>query len=271
MNSRAPIGALPSTLHGSLIAIHGNGGGGFRFHLLEGRLPPHLALFSVTLPGFGFAPPDPGIRSLKGFADWLASEVVADAPRPRYLLGHGIGGSIACEFLQHHRHLVDGVILHAPVGAHLDRRWFPRLMRLPGMRPLAQWMLGTPLLTPLWRRLLFRRPVPREVLRRFFAEYRACTIFGQLFDWINASWFHGLQRVDVPTILLWGEKERVLRSGQAEAFARLLPTHQRVLVPDWDHFPMLETPDDYARVLVDALTRLHQMQAASAVESPELA
>lgn len=271
MSPSAPIRSSPFTPQGSLIAIHGNGGGGYRFHLLEGRLPPHVELFAVTLPGFGFAPPHPHIDSLKGFADWLATKVVVDAPRPRYLLGHGIGGSIACEFLQHHRPLVDGVILHAPVGAQLDRRWFPRLMRLPGMRPMAQWMLGAPLFTPLWRRLLFRRPVPREVLRRFFAEYRACTVFGQLFDWINAAWFQGLQPVDVPAVLLWGEKERVLRSGQAESFARLLPTHQRILAPDWDHFPMLETPDDYARVLVDALDRLHHMRAASAVESPELA
>ncbi len=244
----------------SLIAIHGNGGGGFRFHLVEAHIPAHLSFFAVTLPGFGFAPPHPDIHSLRGYADWLASQVVRDAPRPRYLLGHGIGGSIVCEFLQHYSQDVDGVILHAPVGAHLERRWFPRLMRLPGMRPLAQWMLGTPILTPVWRRLLFRRPVPRDVLRRFFAEYRSCTVFGELFDWINAAWFQSLKPTGTPAIILWGEKERVLRSGQAEAFERILPHHQRILVPHWDHFPMLETPADYASTLLDAIIRLQSLR-----------
>ncbi|MCU0228668.1 MAG: alpha/beta hydrolase [Bryobacterales bacterium] len=237
--------------------------------MLEAHMHEGLALFAVTLPGFGFTPRDPKIQSLKGFADWLAREVAADTPRPRYLLGHGIGGSIACEFLQHYPHMVDGVILHAPVGAHLERRWFPRLMRLPGMRRMAQWMLGAPLLTPLWRRLLFRRPVPREVLRRFFAEYRACTVFGQLFDWINASWFQSLRPIAVPTILLWGEQERVLRSGQADVFARIVPVHQRILVPDWDHFPMLESPADYSRVVMDALGRLDHMRVASTTSPRE--
>ncbi len=258
-------------VRGSLIAIHGNGGGGYRFHRVEPYIPRDLQFFAVTLPGFGFSAKDPGIQSLQGFAEWLRQNVVSGAPRPCYLLGHGIGGSIACEYLQHFSDSVDGVILHAPVGAHLEQRWFPRLMRLPGMRPLAQHLLSAPLLTPLWQRLLFRKPVPRDVLRRFFAEYRACKVFGELFNWIDASWFRTLRPMPTPAVILWGEKERVLRSGQAASFEALFPAHHRILVSDWDHFPMLETPSHYAQVLLDCIAQLEIMQTTQhAVERAEL-
>lgn len=246
----------------SLIALHGNGGGGYRFHRVEPFLAADLDFYAVTLPGFGFAAKDPQLDGLAGYARWLHQQVVNDTPRPRYLLGHGIGGSLVCEYLQHYPDAVDGVILHAPVGADLDRRWFPRLMRLPGMRPLAQWMLSAPVLRPVWSRLLFRQPLPREVLRRFFAEYRACQVFGELFDWITANWFQALRPMSVPAVILWGDKERVLRSGQAAAFEALFTHHHRLVVPGWDHFPMLETPGHYADVLRDCLRHLSAMEPA---------
>jgi pimeloyl-ACP methyl ester carboxylesterase len=240
----------------TVIALHGNGGGGYRFHRVEPYLPRQILFQAVTLPGFGFEPRDPSIRGLRDYADWLANTVVSEAEAPVILLGHGIGGSLVCEFVQHHAGLVDGVILHAPVGAALDKRWFPRLMKLPGMRRTAQAILGSPLFQPVWSRLLFRRPLPKAVLRRFFAEYRACQVFGELFDWIDARWFDSLQPVYTPAVVLWGERERVLRSGQASTFERLFPNHQRVLVPDWDHFPMLETPESYAEEIARCVDRL---------------
>jgi pimeloyl-ACP methyl ester carboxylesterase len=254
----------------TVIALHGNGGGGYRFHRVEPYVRQGLALQAVTLPGFGFEARDPAIRGLRGYADWLAREVVSVAPRPVYLLGHGIGGSLACEFVQHYAKLIDGVILHAPVGAALDKRWFPRLMKLPGMRRLAQEMLGNPLLTPLWSRLLFRQRLPKNVLRRFFAEYRACQVFGDLFDWIDAPWFESLLPTPLPAVILWGERERVLRSGQAAAFDRIFPVHERTLVPDWDHFPMLETPEEYARQVERAVDRLQQLSRSSTSESKQV-
>jgi pimeloyl-ACP methyl ester carboxylesterase len=229
------------------VLVHGNGGGGFRFERMRAHAPAGVRLFAPTLPGFAGA--DTAMpRTMAGFAQALAGELER-APRPRVALGHGIGGSIVLEMLRERAGAADAVILHAPVGARLDRRWFPRLMRPRLMRELGRRAMAAGWLRPLWKRLLFREPVPEEYLRRFFAGYGACAAFGLMFDLITPEWFASLRPAAARAALLWGARERVLRAGQAEEFRRLLPGARVEIVPDWDHFPMIERPREYTETV----------------------
>lgn len=228
----------------SLIALHGNGGGGHRFSRL--RFTPDVAFHALTLPGFADRPRDPALASLADYAAWVARELEG-IPRPRVLLGHGIGGSIALELLRKQAHAIDGLILHAPVGADLDRRWFPWLMSLPGARAAGQWLFSSELTRPLFARLLFTQPVPRDFLDRFFDEYRQCQVFGQMFDLITARWFASLEPTVLPSAILWGRRERVLAAAHAPQFQKLLPGARIHVIDGWDHFPMIEQPEEYAR------------------------
>lgn len=241
------ISPLPLTI----IALHGNGGGGFRFSRLLPFVPEHITLVTPTLPGFADVPKDPSLQTLKDYAGNI-NDIVMETSAPRVLLGHGIGGSLALEFIQHYPDSLDGIILHAPVGASLDSRRFPKLMKLPGMAELGKQVFASPLFRPLWTRLLFQAEVPNDYLTQFFAEYRHCTAFAQMFDLITADWFNGLAPRDVPAVLLWGAREKVLKVEQMEAFLHLLPNASRVTVPDWDHFAMVDAPQAY----MDKLTNL---------------
>jgi alpha-beta hydrolase superfamily lysophospholipase len=82
------------------------------------------------------------LRTLRDYAGHLAASV-EQQPRPRVVLGHGIGGSIALELAQEYASSIDGLILHAPVGARLDRRWFPQLMAVPGARELGRRLFAS--------------------------------------------------------------------------------------------------------------------------------
>lgn len=259
----------------SVLAVHGNGGGGFRFARAALHFPPEVRFHAVTLPGFADEPADPSLRTLADFADRLAAEL-AELPAPRVALGHGIGGSLLLELIARLSVPADpadpgaagtaaagrrvpaerlaGVILHAPVGAHLGRRLFPRLMALPGMRWLGRQVFAAPPARPLLSRLLFRAQVPRDYRRRFFTEYRRCRAFSQMFDLITEEWFEGLEPVEVPARLLWGGRERVLSSSHVAEFERLLPRAETRIVDDWDHFPMIDAPQEYAAT-VAALAR----------------
>ncbi|MFQ3581986.1 MAG: alpha/beta hydrolase [Chloracidobacterium sp.] len=241
----------------TIIAIHGNGGGAFRFARLRPFFTENapVAFEALTLPGFGGTPRDPDCRTLADYADRI-EQFLTRIDAPRILLGHGIGGSLALEYLQRFAPSVTGVILHAPVGARLDTRWFPRVMGFPATRELGKRMLASPVLRPLWRRMLFSQPVPDDVANRFFAEYGACEAFGQMFELITAEWFAALEPITIPAILLWGARERVLTLDQAADFRAKLPAATIEIVSDWDHFPMLEQPEAYARKLMALSARL---------------
>jgi len=238
----------------TIVAVHGNGGGGERFARAARAMPTGTVLVAPTLPGFSTRPRDPSLRTLGDFADHLAGEVQAVTAREGVapvLLGHGIGGSIALDLAGRRPGLVGGLILHAPVGAHLDTRLFPRLMSTGAARAAVRRIISSPLPRPLWRRLFFPHGAPRDVLDEFFDAYRHCAVFGDMFDLITAAWFDGLAPVhDVPVVLLWGAQDRVLRRGQADAVGDKVPGAEVVVRDGWDHFPMIEQPEEYADAIV---------------------
>jgi pimeloyl-ACP methyl ester carboxylesterase len=240
----------------TIVAVHGNGGGASRFAAVAAVLRGRADLVAVTLPGFSTVPRDPSLRTMSDYADHLAELVAAAGPRP-VVLGHGIGGSFALDLASRRPELVGGLVLHAPVGAHLDTRLFPRLMSTAPARAAAKRLIAARLPRPLWRRLFFPHGAPRHVLDRFFDEYRACEAFGQMFEIITPEWFESLAPVtSVPTVLLWGAGDRVLRSGQTEAIAAKVPTAEVVVREGWDHFPMIEQPEEYADEILAISTRL---------------
>lgn len=237
----------------TILAVHGNGGGGTRFERVAEHLPDDSVRFvHFDLPGFNGTPVDPAATDVAAYADKVG-EVIDTVRRPGepvVVLGHGIGGSIALDLASRRPDTMDALILHAPVGADLDTRLFPRIMKTRPMRELIRRMISAKPFRPIWRKLFFPIGAPRADTDTFFEGYRDCASFGQMFEIINAEWFEGLAPVtDLPVVLLWGEHDRVLKSGQTEGIAAKTPGAAKVIEPGWDHFPMLEQPEEYARVI----------------------
>ena len=67
----------------------------------------------------------------------------------------------------------------------------------------------------------------------------------------NPSLNHWLGRVDVPTLVIWGERDGVTRPEYGAAYARTIPGAQFVTVPDAAHHPHVEQP----RLTLDLIAR----------------
>lgn len=245
-----PADISPASGPVTLIAIHGNGGGAFRFSLVAERIARDIRFVAPDLPGFSDVVRVGPLPTLRAYAEWLA-EIVASTPAPRVLLGHGTGASLVLELLQRHRSLVDGVILHAPIASALEGHRFPRLLQFRVMRWVAQQSLSSPVLRPLWRARFFRAPLPPRLADIFFVNFRHCAAFGPMFDMITARWFESLRPVNVPAVLLWGGRDRVLGAPRSNDFAHVLPGATVTVEPAWDHFPMLDAPAAYATTVAE--------------------
>ncbi len=244
--------AHPSTI--TVVAVHGNGGGAFRFSLLPERLAEGVALHAVTLPGFEGRPLGTTEPTMATYTDDLLA-TLDGIDGQTVVLGHGIGGSIALDALSRRPDAADGLILHAIVGANLDERWFPRFMARPAVRAGVQRLISSLPVRLVAGRLLFRS-APSGFADRFLAEYRRAESFGPMFDLLTAEWFEGLAEVPTPTIVLWGQKDRVLDVDQLAVIERLVPNRRRQIEAGWGHFPMVDDPDAYARVLSDLAIEL---------------
>ncbi len=250
----------------NLLMVHGNGGAGARFELfrqlLTERGPRRLRPVLPELPGFAGRPlPTRDRPEWEPFLQALQAAVQDRAGEPWIFYGHGIGGSLLLEWAARDWSLAAGnlqplrVILHGSIGASLEHRWFPRLMRPPMLRAWVQRLVYEPLLQPLWERKLFQEPqrIPPALRRRFFADYRTCSAFPVFFDLITPDWYRQVQQKTnhYPFCFLWGDRERVVASRYLRFWQRDFPRATFEVVPGWDHFPMLDRPEEFYHKIIE--------------------
>jgi pimeloyl-ACP methyl ester carboxylesterase len=66
-----------------------------------------------------------------------------------------------------------------------------------------------------------------------------------------AKWLH---RIDVPTLLIWGEHDRLFPKDYAAAFQRLIAGASIVIVPDCGHVPHMEQPEVFVAAVRDFIS-----------------
>ncbi len=55
-----------------------------------------------------------------------------------------------------------------------------------------------------------------------------------------------LPKIDVPTLVLWGDRDRILHVSSVQVLAKGLPKCSTVIMKDCGHIPMVERPDESA-------------------------
>lgn len=262
---------------------------GQRFHLvhLEGGLadaPPLLLLHGVgadkdnwtrvtasglarryrvlapDLPGFGESdkPADARYRIQDQVVRVAAYLDALGVQGPVHIGGNSMGGWIAAAFALAYPERVASLWLLNPGGVMgAEDSEMVRLMAA-GM-PLPLFARSEPDFARLLRFVMEKPPyIPapvRAVLaHRQIANYRLNEqIFSELRERsgaLDAALAERQPPLPTPTLIVWGERDRVLHPSGAAILAGLLPNATVALLPGIGHLPMLETP---ARVTADYL------------------
>jgi pimeloyl-ACP methyl ester carboxylesterase len=71
-----------------------------------------------------------------------------------------------------------------------------------------------------------------------------------LFAWrphmFNPQLKHWLHRINAPTLVLWGESDRIVTPDYGRHYASLIPTAEFITIPQAGHHPELEQPAVFA-------------------------
>ena len=62
-----------------------------------------------------------------------------------------------------------------------------------------------------------------------------------------------LGEIACPTLIVWGDRDRVITARDAERFAELIPGSRKVVFEDTGHVPMLERPAEFNALLAEFL------------------
>ena len=234
-----------------------------------------VQVWAASLPGFGGSSTVPLISGLTAYADRMAALLDAlDPARPVFVVGHSLGGGIALRLATRRPDLVRSLTLVNPVGGRPSRgsgtmingSWTRWLVGAVTELDPREWLL--PHVLPRLARDVGRN-LARHPVRAAVAAYVALSAS-------LADEAHALVRSGVPTLFVWGDRDRLTLPGDmAQAVAGLGDIGAAIV--KGRHGWMLSEPAEFARVLQDALVvhalqernRRHQARpAASALRLP---
>lgn len=221
-------------------------------------LTPHLRVIAPDLPGFGESGlVEGGDYSVESQAERLR-RFVADQGLTRFHLGgSSTGGNIAGVFAARYPDMVESLWLIAPLGVSgADPSEVERLVASGEPPPL---IIERPQQYGRVLQLVFENPpwipspVERYLARQAAARYQHYRwVYRQIRD-VGPGECRPATPLEpllagsaVPTLIVWGDRDRVLDVSGAAVLAEVMADARVEIMPGVGHLPMLESPEETA-------------------------
>jgi pimeloyl-ACP methyl ester carboxylesterase len=249
----------------AIILLHGSNASLHTWEQWTQSLKGKYRIIRFDQIGHGLTGPNPdNDYSIAAFVDTV-DRVAANRGLTRFTLGgNSMGGGVSWAYAKAHPEKLDGLILVDASGApDAKPKSLPigfRIMGMPGINQLAtiitprsviatslkqsvsnQAVVNAAEIDEYWE--LLRRPGNRDAtLRRFAERARAVAAAG-------ATAGQKEPTLSIPTLILWGEEDKLIPVSAAHWFATHLPASQTHIFKKIGHLPMEEVADESAKLV----------------------
>jgi len=250
-----------------VLFIHGILGSQRQWGKLIDRLDDNQRVIVPDLFGHGESAKPVGDYSISAHAATLRDLLDHVGVERVTLVGHSLGGGIAMQFLYLFPERVDRLVLIASGGLGREVNFILRSATLPGADQVLSLAASGPVLSRLealgqgvakvgWRpgsdiRAIwfgFTSLADRESRRAFLATTRSVIDLGGQ----SISAHERLASMpDVPTLIVWGSKDRMIPAWHALSAQESIPHCRVELFKNSGHFPHLDDPDRFAALVRD--------------------
>ncbi len=233
----------------AIVLLHGVGSSLHTFDgWAEGLATTHRVI-RYDMPGAGLSGPDPqrdysderGVAQLLAVLDHLG---VARAT----VVGNSIGGRLAWRFAAVHPDRVEGLVLISPDGYASPGFDYGKPPAVPVILEAMKYALPKWALRPNIA-AAYADPVGLSdaVVERYHALLLAPGNRQAMLDRMRQTVLVPpepfLQRITVPVLLLWGEKDAMIPVANAQDYLANLPDARLVVLPTLGHVPQEEAPE----------------------------
>jgi pimeloyl-ACP methyl ester carboxylesterase len=248
-----------------LILLHG-GNGSIEFWLYNlAALATKHRVYAVDMYGCGRSSQLVNADySLAAQAEFIRAFAQSQGLDRINLLGNSMGGGVALTFADLFPQQLDRLVLSAPLGWGKEINLGLRLLTIPGiinlLRPsramipaMLKWNFANPQnLPPDWmerRYEVFALPGRQKSIAGLA---RASINIWGVKPQVYQNIIQKLPQIQQPTLVIWGEFDRVLPVAQAQ-MASKIPQHQLEIWPNCGHHPFLEFPDRFNSLVLEFL------------------
>ena len=244
-----------------IVFVHGLGGSWQNWLENMPRLAElgHRAI-ALDLPGFGASPMPPWEISIPRYGEFLGDFCAQLDVGACTLVGNSMGGFVAAEVAVGEPEWVERLVLVSSAGiSHAKMRREPVLAgaRVSAAANPLLFRLDLPAMRrPGLRKLAFggilRHPdmVRRELLVEFLSSALGAPGFLPAVAALTGyDLLDRLERIRVPTLVVWGRDDLVVPASDAAGFIDRIPDSRLVVFDDCGHVPMAERPVRFNRLL----------------------
>ncbi|HEY8169133.1 MAG TPA: alpha/beta fold hydrolase [Candidatus Limnocylindrales bacterium] len=227
MSPHGPVVALEAGDGPPLILLHGLAGSGTWWRRNMAALSAGFRVIAIDLPGFGMSHPDARLvleEAPAQVAALMAERGIARA----HVIGHSMGGLVAGGLAADHPECVDRLVLVDAGFLSLDPAWWHRVTG-----PLRTLPWTSPSLMLVLLRDMARSGVPRMA--------------GATAALLRIDWGAKLPSIAAPTLVVWGQHDRICAPRIGEQIAEAIPSARLVVIAGSGHNPMWEKSADFDR------------------------
>jgi pimeloyl-ACP methyl ester carboxylesterase len=222
-----------------LVYLHGAGGAGRWMPFME-TLSQKFAVLVPEHPGFGESETPAWLDNVGDLAYFYLDFLEALGLDRIHLIGNSLGGWIAAELAVRDQHRLRTLTLVSPGGIHVQ-----------GVSTGDIFLWSQP---ELIRNLYYDAKLAESVLSLPVSEKEQDTFLRnrltvaklawqpRLYNPHLAKWLH---RVTRPTLIVWGDSDKVIPPAYGSAFRDLIPGSRLEIFPRCGHLPHVEKASEF--------------------------
>jgi pimeloyl-ACP methyl ester carboxylesterase len=248
----AGVGQVPLTVSEQgtgrpYLLLHGGGGpltvGAFA-DLLAQSLPARV--LTPTHPGFGGTARPHGLATIRSLAALYVAFLEQSGLSDVTVIGNSLGGWIAAEMGLLGSSRITRIVLVDAVGIEVAGHPVIDFFSLP-IPEIANYSYHQP-----DRFRLDPASMPAAQRQVMAGNREALAVYSGTSSMTDSTLAGRLAASTLPTLVVWGESDRIVDPEYGRAYAAAIPGAQFVLLGETGHLPQLETPDKLLSVIVRA-------------------
>lgn len=225
-----------------LLMLHGWGDSLHTFDALTAEIPKHR-IIRLDLPGFGGSEQPPKAWTVGDYAVFVGAFLEKIVVQPDTIVGHSLGGRIAI------KGTADGIltprklVLIASAG-NAQRNTVRNAAFLVAAK-------AGKAVTTIWPLSLLKARAKAHLYKKAGSDYADAGLLRETFlNVIREDLSKDAARVDIPTLLIWGDADTTTPLSDGRRFANTIPHAHLEIIGSAGHFVHSERASDVARIVL---------------------
>jgi pimeloyl-ACP methyl ester carboxylesterase len=239
----------------AIVMLHGFGSSLHTWEAWARALQTDTRVIRLDLPGSGLSEPDPsGLYTDTRSVEILIALMDRLGLAKASFAGNSIGGRIAWRFAVLHPARVTKLVLIAPDGFASEGIEYGRAPGISATAKLMRCVLPKPLVR-MNLEAAYAKPdaLSEETVDRYYDLLLAPGVRDALIARMAQTVLEDprplLRRIELPVLLVWGGKDKLIPASHAADYTRALPNATLALFPELGHVPQEEGPEETVAVV----------------------